>query len=64
MHRKAKGEKVSFSPKYKSFEDLISFFSDLNEEQHIDLKAILSMIINSIFPDKTSKLMLCVLHTS
>lgn len=45
-------------------EDLISFFSYLNEEQHIDLKAILSMIINSIFPDKQRDEMLHIISTS
>lgn len=45
-------------------EELISIFGDLNEGRHIDLKLILSMVINSIFPDKQRNEMLQIISTS
>ena len=45
-------------------EDLISLIGDFNEGQHIDLKPILSMIINSIFPDKQRDEMVHIISTS
>ena len=45
-------------------EDLISLIGDLNEGQHIDLKPILSLIINSIFSDKQRDEMIHIISTS
>jgi hypothetical protein len=45
-------------------EDLISFFSDLNENQLMDFKFILNTVIKSIFPDKQRNEMLLIILTS
>ena len=45
-------------------EDLIPIINNLNEEQPIDLKPILSTAINSIFPDKQRNEMLQIISSS
>jgi hypothetical protein len=45
-------------------EDLISSIGDLIEDQHIDIKPILSTVINSIFPDKQRSEMIQIISTS
>ena len=45
-------------------EDLISTIGDFIKDQHIDIKAILSKMINSIFPEKQRNEMLQIISTS
>ena len=45
-------------------EDFISTIGDFVKDQHIDIKAILSKMINSIFPDEQRNEMLQIISTS
>ena len=45
-------------------EDLISTIGDFVKDQHIDIKAILSKMINSIFPEEQRNEMLQIISTS